>query len=178
MWLQVLPNAISDEDINKIISLKKKYPMEIGETQGGNTELRRAKVIYFNPDDELWVFNILGTIGEWANKLYNFDIERVETAQYAEYYDSNRGTYDWHIDSYPWGTVELQRKISIAIQLSDSNDYEGGDFILDVEPKSNFDIRKKGTAIIFPSYLRHTVKPVTKGERKSLVSWIQGVEFR
>lgn len=177
MWLQVLPNAVSDEDINKIISLKDKYKLSPGTIGKGKYDKhRKSEVIYFDPDYELWVFNIIGTIGEWANKFFKFDIERVETAQYSEYDESYNGAYDWHIDSFGVHT-NPQRKLSITIQLSDSEDYEGGDFMLEVETP-DYDIRKKGTAIIFPSYLRHQVTPVTKGNRKSLVSWIQGKEFK
>ena len=177
MWLQVLPNAVSDKDIDKIIALKSKYKLETGKTYNGNTTARKSELIYFDPDYELWVFNILGSIGEWGNEVFKFDIDRVETAQYTEYDEAYNGTYDWHIDSFPIHT-DPQRKISITVQLSDSKDYEGGDFILETHPTSEYDIRQKGTAIVFPSYLRHMITPVTKGNRKSLVSWIQGKEFR
>lgn len=177
MWLQILPNAISEEDINKILSLADKNDRTIATTEDNLSEIRKSEIIFFNPDTELWVFNIIGTIAEWANAFYHFNIEKIGNAQYTEYDESYEGYYDWHIDSFPLKSQELQRKLSITIQLSDSKDYEGGDFILDVEPGSDYDIRKKGTAIIFPSYLRHTIKPVTKGKRKSLVSWVEGAEF-
>ena len=38
--------------------------------------------------------------------------------------------------------------------------------------------RKQGTAIAFPSYVLHGVKPVTTGTRYSLVAWITGPEFK
>ena len=38
--------------------------------------------------------------------------------------------------------------------------------------------KTKGTVIFFPSFLRHAVTPVTKGERKSLVLWVHGKPFR
>ena len=31
-----------------------------------------------------------------------------------------------------------------------------------------------GTAIVFPSFMRHKVAPVTKGRRRSLVGWFLG----
>ena len=36
----------------------------------------------------------------------------------------------------------------------------------------------KGTLICFPSHLWHRVKPVTKGERYSLVMWFGGPSFK
>ena len=36
---------------------------------------------------------------------------------------------------------------------------------------------KMGTVIVFPSYMVHRVRPVTKGTRYSLVSWFCGEPF-
>jgi len=38
--------------------------------------------------------------------------------------------------------------------------------------------KEQGTLILFPSYTLHEVKPVTKGERNSLVSWVTGKQFK
>ena len=38
--------------------------------------------------------------------------------------------------------------------------------------------KEQGTLILFPSYVLHEVKPVTKGERNSLVSWVTGKQFK
>ena len=61
--------------------------------------------------------------------------------------------------------------------MSDSNDYVGGDFEFD-EIKTNVDFKSQGTIIVFPSYLRHRVLPVTSGVRKSLVAWFYGPKWR
>jgi PKHD-type hydroxylase len=37
---------------------------------------------------------------------------------------------------------------------------------------------KQGQAIFFASWLQHRVKPVTKGERYSLVMWFGGPSFK
>jgi PKHD-type hydroxylase len=38
--------------------------------------------------------------------------------------------------------------------------------------------KEQGKLIAFPSYTLHEVKPVTKGERYSLVAWITGPQFK
>ena len=38
--------------------------------------------------------------------------------------------------------------------------------------------KEQGTLILFPSYILHEVKPITKGERNSLVSWVTGKQFK
>ena len=74
------------------------------------------------------------------------------------------------------------RKLSMTIQLSDPDDYEGGDFVFNVnqigQSPDREQLRKKGTVLVFPSFIMHGVKPVTKGTRKSLVSWIEGPTWR
>ena len=36
----------------------------------------------------------------------------------------------------------------------------------------------KGSVIVFPSFVEHRVKPVTRGKRYSLVIWSLGRSFR
>ena len=74
------------------------------------------------------------------------------------------------------GTINY-RKLSITVQLSDPSDYEGGDlqFLITREPVTAK--REKGNAIVFPSFMIHQVKPVTKGVRYSLVCWCSGPAF-
>ena len=51
------------------------------------------------------------------------------------------------------------------------------DFEFD-EINTNADFKKKGTLLIFPSYLRHRVLPVTSGVRRSLVAWFWGPKWK
>ena len=86
------------------------------------------------------------------------------------------------MDTFFEAPIKVHRKLSMTIQLSDDNDYEGGDFIfqknlIDIPPDSK-KLRAKGTILVFPSFLPHAVTPVTKGERKSLVVWADGPEWR
>mgnify|MGYP001205851066 CR=1 FL=1 len=85
------------------------------------------------------------------------------------------------MDSFLGSGEVSDRKLSMTIQLSDSHEYEGGNFefrdhISNIPPKEQ--LRKKGTVLIFPSFLYHSVQPVTKGTRKSLVTWIEGPAWR
>jgi predicted 2-oxoglutarate/Fe(II)-dependent dioxygenase YbiX len=56
--------------------------------------------------------------------------------------------------------------------------YKGGDFILYEGEKLTLLPKEHGKLIAFPSYTLHEVKPVTKGERYSLVAWITGPQFK
>jgi PKHD-type hydroxylase len=67
------------------------------------------------------------------------------------------------------------RKISLILQLSDENDYTGGELVFaddSVVP------RTRGGGCIFPAWIPHEVLPVTSGLRYSLVTWAVGDCFR
>jgi PKHD-type hydroxylase len=75
------------------------------------------------------------------------------------------------------------RKLSVAIQISDPNDYDGGDFIIQKSKNSNEftainEFRPRGSVIVFPSIVTHGVMPVTRGVRHSVVCWVVGPKFR
>ena len=40
------------------------------------------------------------------------------------------------------------------------------------------EIRPRGSVIVFPSFVWHRVKPVTKGVRYSVVAWYGGPPFK
>jgi len=111
-----------------------------------------------------------------ANQIWNFNIHSViDSIQYTEYLEGG-GHYDWHIDIGP-GSIN-HRKISITIQLSDVEEYEGGDFEIWTGGEFKKLPKKQGTAILFPSFLMHRVTPITKGVRKSLVLWVGGDSYK
>jgi PKHD-type hydroxylase len=88
----------------------------------------------------------------------NFDNQPVQFTEYGK--DQH---YDWHQDIGP--DEMSKRKISITVQLSDSDEYEGGD--LEIGPYTLG--RKLGTGVIFPAEFYHLVTPLTKGIRFSLI---------
>jgi len=107
---------------------------------------------------------------------FGFDgMQITEMAQYTEYPEG--GFYDWHVDN----DVNMQheppvRKISMTCLLSPESEFEGGDLELMAEGKTAK--LKQGHAIFFASFIRHRVKPVIKGHRKSLVMWFGGTPFK
>jgi len=76
----------------------------------------------------------------------------------------------------------------MTCQLSDPKDYEGGEleFAIPEVDKGKLtyttfslpEILPKGSIVVFPSFVWHRVKPVTKGTRYSLVMWNLGYPFK
>ena len=74
---------------------------------------------------------------------------------------------------------EYIRKLSFSIQLSDPEDYEGGELEFNVNNEGCFFApNKKGTIIIFDSRINHRVREVKSGVRKSLVGWVVGPRWK
>jgi PKHD-type hydroxylase len=95
--------------------------------------------------------------------------------QLACYDESDSGFYDWHTD---FAGIAPRRKLSISVQLSRPEDYDGGDLELLFSSSPYTAARARGTFIVFPSFCLHRVTPVTRGTRWSLVAWVLGTRWR
>lgn len=137
---------------------------------------RKSRTSWLSPTDgNEWIFQKLTDTSIFLNnRFFKFDLLGfAEGIQFTEY-ESPGGKYDPHVDCMYNGEI---RKLSISVQLSDENDYEGGDVICNYGNEIVMP-RTQGTALAFPSYALHGVKPVTKGTRYSLVAWITGPSFK
>ena len=77
------------------------------------------------------------------------------------------------------GPNELSvRKVSLTIQMSEDDEYTGGELQLLKGANPENLPRGKGCVVIFPSYLLHRVTPVETGTRKSMVLWVGGEHYR
>ena len=153
--------------------------------------IRNSKINWIN---DPWVYREISPYVKFANEAanWNFDYDWMESIQITNY--SKKQYYHWHVDSFPEPFINKDknhngkiRKISMTCQLSDPKDYEGGEleFAIPEVDKGKLtyttfslpEILPKGSIVVFPSFVWHRVKPVTKGVRKSLVSWTIGRPF-
>lgn len=142
----------------KKFNAKRSYLLPNSKTEKIYEKLRN---IIIETNNELWNFN-----------LYDFG-EPIKFMEYNEYMNGHAAL---HCDISHQG-VSKYRKLTIIVQLTDNNDYEGGDLILQHYEKPYIMPNIQGTIIIFPSFLLHEVKPVTKGIRNSLVAFAYGPPF-
>jgi predicted 2-oxoglutarate/Fe(II)-dependent dioxygenase YbiX len=77
-----------------------------------------------------------------------------------------------HRDLAPHGTSN--KIYTLIIELTNSNEYEGGEFILE----GNVVEKNIGDVILFESYKLHELKEITSGERMSFVCWILDTELK
>jgi PKHD-type hydroxylase len=106
-----------------------------------------------------------------------FELRDYIGVNFNQYTKKNSGEYSWHWD----GTYNdiYDHKLTLVINVS-TEAYQGGKFeIFDSGgPKSIPEIDQTGTAILFPSWLRHRVTPVTEGTRETISIWFTGPNFK
>ena len=146
-----------------------------------NQDVRSTQVGWLCPKPELMpIWEKLSKIVAEVNRhFFQFDLTGFyEPMQLGVYSSDSNGHYNWHTDASA-KDKNVPRKLSIALMLSDSADYEGGEFQVKLgsdEPRTLE--TKRGRAWFFPSYVMHRVQPVTKGVRRSLVIWVGGPAFK
>jgi hypothetical protein len=171
------------QECQKIIDLTKIfYPSTA--SVGGSSEnskiskqIRSANIFTLENDEEnRWIFEKVANIVSVVNALhFDYDIAGISHGLQLIHYSSDmevKGHYDWHIDAGPGEPV--YRKISFTAQLSDPNDYEGCELIINNHAGQVIGTKERGSVHLFPSYMPHKVTPITKGERYALVIWIHG----
>ncbi len=151
---------------------------------------RKSDLVWLN---DTWIYKELHPYIHEANQKagWNFHWERSESCQFTKY--KLNQYYDWHCDSWDKPYMEEGptkgkiRKLSVTVSLTDPKAYKGGELEfdfrnLDPDKKPNIracaEILPKGSLVVFPSFVWHRVKPVTKGVRHSLVIWNLGYPFR
>ena len=172
-------NVFSKEECKKIITLGNKIGVKEAVLDKGsiNKKIRDSKISWIYPNNEsVWIYRkITEAVSELNSKFFKFDLYGfIEGLQFT-HYQAPSGNYKKHIDRY---LGIFTRKLSLTIQLSDSSSYKGGDLLLYDSPNPRLCPKEQGKLILFPSYVLHEVKPVTKGERYSLVAWITGPQFK
>ena len=193
-----LPEKIVDilvEDLEEKFDPKLKDSLLIGDAL--NKDRRNSQNAWIPTTH--WVGGFLWHYIQRANREnFLYDLRNIdgECIQYTRYGVGQY--YKWHSDANLSGfykptsagaqdakedfvneNTELIRKLSFVVQLSDPDDYEGGNLqLLDERCKPYVAPRKRGTVILFDSRCMHRVQKVTKGVRRSLVGWTVGPRWK
>jgi len=181
-YIKLFENVIPDETLKNLLRIcKESKHFREAEVGGTNPVVNKNIRKTFNWGLRNTSAKTL-TEAHWANFLhfiFNDSIRRYGQAINADVsYQVNDiqilkynvgGYYKFHVDH----AQDLPRTFSCILFLND--DYEGGDLIFrfpgfNGEYKIN---KKKNSLIVWPSnfLFPHSVTPVTKGERYSVVSW-------
>lgn len=177
-------NFLSKPLIESIVNYGqgKLYDASIGDGYDGakiDKNVRNASHCWLPHNAFDWLYRMLESeIRDinWMN--YRFNLTHMEAIDYLEYHagseehaSSSHGKYTAHVD----GSINSTRKLSFSVLLSDPRDFDGGELLLYAHSQNAISIPKKqGMITFFPSGCLHEVTPVTRGVRRSIVSWIRG----
>jgi PKHD-type hydroxylase len=155
-------------------------------------KLRNSNIVWLN---DKWIYNAIHPYVHEANRRagWNFEWDWSESCQFTKY--NKNQFYDWHKDSWEHPYDNLNdlnihnkiRKLSVTVSLSNESEYSGGELEFglneenpDKKTKTVIlkEIKEKGSLVVFPSFLWHRVRKVTKGTRYSLVIWNLGYPYK
>tara|TARA_B100001996_G_scaffold151969_1_gene115662 strand:+ start:48 stop:689 length:642 start_codon:yes stop_codon:yes gene_type:complete len=191
-----LPKRFCDE-INEYYSNIEPKDAALGDEMYTDNQSRSVNVRWCDQDD--WVGPFIYQYIQQANEhLFQYDITGVyyNNIHHLTYTDGH--FHGWHIDNNGCDNIAYEppcsraavivpkqytRKLSFTLQLSDPEDYTGGE--LEIQVNSSDDPQKiitldkeRGTIGIFDPRTRHRAKPVKSGNRKVLVGWAIGPRWR
>jgi len=104
---------------------------------------------------------------------WKFDITHANQAEFLIY--PAGGRYMAHTDTFLAHGDDC-RKLTVLAFLND--DFKGGKFYIQNGHEKYYPPQRKGTILVFPSFLVHGVEDVEEGTRYSVVCWMVGKFFR
>lgn len=173
----VLKNITNPDFCKRIIDLtNEKAKKNLKVKRGLHTDERNVKGYFLNFDTPTNMFYwnyVKAEIEKWYS-LYKTKFPKMETNKINQIdllkYEVG-GKYVVHTDHHTY----TPRTLSVIINLND--EYEGGDLVFTDQKDQEIKRLKleKGTMVFFPSNFMypHSIEPITKGTRYSIVAWLQ-----
>lgn len=172
------PQVLTKEQCEQVIKLGESLLPDQAMTAGGVCpDVRDSKVSWIQPSqDTEWLFrHMTDVVINLNEQFFKFDLEGFAEGFQFTKYEAPAGKYDVHIDKIYGKNI---RKLSIVVQLSSPEGYEGGELCIQTGNEPQIIKKEQGFLAAFPSYVLHGVKPVTEGTRYSLVAWLTGPPFK
>ena len=179
-WV-ALENIFTDQELDEIVVQGNKVKKTSGTVSGSISDYRVCDIAWLKSNetesDFDWIYATLtDAIKKVNNEYFQFDLTHLTALQFTVYDGKNNSNYQKHMDL---GRPFPNRKLSFSIQLSDDNEYTGGDLRFHyIKTQPEIAPRTRGKIIFFPTWTVHDVTPVTQGTRYSLVGWVNGPNFK
>lgn len=202
-----LPQDIIDIIIKDLEKYNVRDSLEESTLLGGVIDPTRRKSKNTWIHSSYWLCGYLWFyINKINEENFKYDLTGIDNdnIQYTQYEVGE--FYNWHVDTsirdlYEFSSLkttavnednqenqfkqflkantQVVRKLSFTVQLSDPDSYEGGEVQMIDDNDNLYTIPKeKGAIVAFDSRVKHRVRKVTKGVRRSLVGWCVGPRWR
>jgi hypothetical protein len=140
------------------------HDLELAVQADDSYESRRVYRKHIDIDDRL-----LNMLLQANADFYGFELDGTVECNFARYEEGSHYQAQ-HMDCQ--NGYENQRKVSFTLMLN--TDYEGGEFGTQYEQV----VKHPGRLIVFPSYLLHSVNPITQGTRYVIYGFLSGPHWR
>ena len=153
--VQLLEGVFSDAECDRIVALGQSRPRWDGRCTSDDPTYRVCLTSWLEQQgDNAWVFERMPQAVHEANRRASaFDLAGFgEPLHYVEY--GAGGGFEWHSDLTSGRASN--RKLSVSVQLSSPEDYEGGE--LELCPHGVMKgFRERGSVLVFPAFIPHRV---------------------
>jgi PKHD-type hydroxylase len=144
-------------------------------------DIRRTRVAWVPEQGFSELYFFINSFSKKINRdCFGFDISHgVHEVQFASYDSKQLGHYDWHQDVFFKSSKAYDRKLTLILQLSDPETYEGGEF--EFRGCDHMDpalFKPQGSVLVFPAFTHHRITNVTEGMRYSITAWIEGPKWK
>jgi PKHD-type hydroxylase len=176
------PDLFTPQGVEAIKRDLSRIPPHAAELSSGlRTDYRRVTTRDFGVGYNWIIDPIVDVVVAANDQAFGFHIDGVAEGLNYLVYESTGDQYRRHIDLHmaDINSDRANRKLTYVLQLSEPDEYEGCDLILDGGADDGMPIpRELGSLSIFPAFLAHEVTPLIKGERHSIVGWAHGDAWR
>jgi len=164
-------NMIRDDA--QVIGMKRSHIMnKDGTTRAAFTRTCSSCWVPF-AEHYKWLYEVVRNMaGDLNQQHYRLDITGMQQLQILRYRPGQ--FFLPHFDCFDGS----DRKLTMVINLSDPSEFLGGGLRVECDLHNAKDVKKRGSATMFPTYIKHQALPVFFGSRWVLVAWLTGGQWR
>ena len=158
----------TDEETDSILARLNKNFVDGKNTQklSNGYSIKENKETLITPKIDEYIGNIFKN-KKAIKKIYA--PTKIKNRIYNNY--NTNDFYNYHVDSFQSSDSKMLYNYGFTISLSD--DYEGGDFVLQTEAGEIAYNIGKGQIVIFPIIYPHKVTPIISGRRQNIIGWFE-----
>ena len=176
------PDLFTSQGVEAIKRDLSRIPPHAAELSSGlRTDYRRVTTRDFGVGYNWIIDPIVDVVVAANDQAFGFHIDGVAEGLNYLVYETAGDHYRRHIDIHMADihSDRANRKLTYVLQLSEPDEYEGCDLVLDGGADAGMPIpRDCGALSIFPAFMAHEVTPLVRGARHSIVGWVHGDAWR
>lgn len=178
--IQVISDVLTPDELKRFRELLGQAQWQDGRATAGHVAVRAKANEQLSHDDPLgqqlseFLLERLGKISHFIAAALPLKVLPPRFNRYT-----GGGSYGDHIDnaifSVPGAGARIRGDLSSTLFLSDPDDYDGGELIIQGEFARHQFKLPAGQMILYPASTFHQVTPVTRGARLAAFFWTQSL---